>query len=459
MTTSGNGAADAPKIKSAGFRSRRQSGPAVRQPNNPELKTAEKNPSQAVSARSAPPLPKRNKGRFFVGFIFFSFVSFVTYTVWTVFFQYQCYGVVQGRLIQVSSPWDGVVIHWRVKEGDQVQQGQPLAEVSNLRMRHQLESLLDDLKLNQAQLDAETAKLNFESQINQTSSQKAYAEFLEASGNLDAQSALLEDLTKQLERARRLIKSKNYSQQKYDKLYFEFIGQKRKVEKLELAVSALKNRHQLSKREQTVDRNQQLQPMLARIETIQSEIERLREKIQQGTMLAPVSGRVTKRFMLTGEAIQANESVIELLEDGSAEAVLYVPQERINEFAVGEIVELELPPFEKPVHCEVLRLSDQLEIPPKHIGKYYSENSVLLPIHMKPLPEYEQFLSFRINGSVKLPIDYLARFFELYDGVKDQVLTFTGQQNKNANIKLQATDSEETTNHIAILQAEVSNGH
>ena len=452
MTKSRNGTADAPKIKSAGFRSRRQSGPAVRRPNNFASKTTEIKAAPSVPARSAPPLPKQNKGRFFVGTIFFSFFAVITYTLWTVFFQYQSYGIVQGRLIAVSSPWDGVVINWRVKEGEQVKQGQPLAEISNLEMRHQLDSLLDDLKLNQAQLEAESAKLHFETRLNQTSSEKAYAEFLEASGNLESESALLEDLTKQLQRARRLIKSKNYSQQKYDKLYFEYIGQKRKAEKLQLAVAALKNRHQLTKKEQTVDRNLRLQPMLTRIETIQSEIERLREKILQGMLLAPVSGRVTRRFMLTGESIKVSEPAVELLEDGSAEAILYVPQERSDQFLVGDTIALELPPFEKPVHCEVLRLSDQMETPPQHIGKYYAQNTVLLPIHMKPLPEYEQFLSFRINGTVKLPIDYQARFIELLNNTKKTVLSLAESPGPKENQE-QYPDPQQA---VEVIQAQGS---
>ena len=396
--------------KTTGFRSKRQTGPPVRLPQSDAgLKPAPSRtpaPSPAPKvARSAPPLPKRNKGQFFIGTIFISCLAVAGYFVWSSFFLYQSYGVINGRVITVSAPWDGVIANWQIKEGEVVKQGQVLAEINNLQLRHRVEELVDEMKLTQAQLEAESAKLKFEEQNRRTVGVEANARYLQASGQLQSDSAALSDLRKQLERARKLRKSKNLSQQKFDAIYYEFIGQQSKVEKQQLAVKALKRNVETSGK-QDLDQQQQIRPMLARIETIQSEIKRLKEKIGQGSLLAPVSGRVTRRLQLTGENVGLNEAVVEILEDNSTEAILYVPQERLDEMAVGQIVSVELPPYDRNMQCEVLRMGDEMKSPPPQLERYYPSNSVMLPVYLEPLPEYRHFMQFRINGIIKVPVDW-----------------------------------------------------
>lgn len=359
----------------------------------------------AAAGRAAPPLPKRNKGRLFVGTIFLSIFALSGYLVWTSFFQYQSYGIIDGRVIAVSAPWNGVVANWQVKEGDTVVQGQALAEISNLELRYEMDSLIDELKLTQASLNAETTKLKFQERQKQTQSEQALAEYLAASGELEAAKVETEELQIRYSRAKRLKKSGNLSQSKYDEERFKLVGQTRRIKQMQLSVNALKKHHELLKRGQQSELNSQIEPLLAKIDSIQSEIARLRDKIQKGLLLAPASGRVTKRMTLTGESIQLGESVIEIMEDDSTKAILYVPQENVRDFKVGARIAVELPPYDEKLECEIIRLGEQLEPAPLSIERHYSPNIVLCPVHLKPLSEYEQFMSLRINGTIKLPFD------------------------------------------------------
>ncbi len=405
MPNEGAGTDFTGETANAGFRLRRSAGATSRRDTSacadiPNL------PSVTSQARSAPPLPKRNKGRFFVGTIFFSVFATIMYGIWTVFFQYQSYGIIQGRLITVSSPFDGVVTHWQIKEGEEVSQGQLLAEIKNLGIRHELEELLDDLKLNQAQLDAKTAQLSFESKNSRTKSEKAYAEFLKASAELAAEEAALTENKSQLKRAKKLVGTGNFSRQKYDEIYFEHHGRQQKIEQLNLAVSALQKYYESAKDEEAMDWQLQIQPMLTKIETIQSKIKRIREKIAQGLLRSPVSGRITKRMSLTGEAVSSNEPVLEILENNSTEAILFVPQDRITDFKVGQDISVTVPPLLEKVDCQVVRIGDQFEVPPKQISKYYAQDAVLLPVHMRPLAGYESLMAFRLDGVIMLPIEW-----------------------------------------------------
>ncbi len=405
-----------------GFRARPQNGTPVRR--FPTSGAHQGNYSSTTVSAVGPPLPKRSKGRFFVGTVFLAAITMPVYLLWSTYFQYQSYGVIQGRMISVSAPWDGVLLNWQVKEGELVEQGQTLAEIANLEMRHAVEALVDDLKLTQAQLQAESARLKFEQHGRDYERQKAEAEYLQAFGELEAERALYSDLQKQLERARRLIKSGNLSQQKYDRIYFQHVGQERKLVKLRTAVEALRIRAELSVKEEHQEHQQQIQPLLAKIETTQSEIKRLREKIRQGRLMAPVTGRITRRFLLTGESVQLSEPIVEILEENSTEAVLYVPQQDANRFQKGQLLAVELAPYEHHVRCEVTRLDQQLEPPPTNIERYYRANEVLVPVHLKPLPEYEQCMSFRVNGLIKLPVEWKKNLAEMFDATCHQIRSF-----------------------------------
>lgn len=399
--------------RQVGFRATKNSGPVkVRAKSNAtqqSVANADSNsvarPSVKAAGRAAPPLPKRNKGRLFVGTIFLSIFTLSGYLIWTSFFQYQSYGIIDGQVIAVSAPWNGVVANWQVKEGDTVQQGQALAEISNLELRYELESLIDELKLTQASLNAETTKLRFQAHQKRTQSEQALAEYLEASGDLEAKKVEAEEIHIQFSRAKRLKKSGNLSQSKFDELRFKLVGHTRHIKQMQLAVDALKKHYELSKQGQQSELGSQIEPLLAKMESIQSQIERLRDKIGKGLLIAPVSGRVTKRMALTGESVQRGESVFEVMEDDSTKAVLYVPQENVGEFKVGARIAVELPPYDEKLECEIIRLGDQLEHAPRSIERYYAPNIVLCPVHLKPLSEYEQFMSLRINGVIKLPFE------------------------------------------------------
>ncbi len=107
------------------------------------------------------PLPKRPKGRWFVGVILFLLVGGAVYAVWDSYWRYQAYGTVTGHLIQVSPPWDGVLQYLQVQEGDAVRQGQLLLTVDNTELRQRHAQLGDELRVAQATLEAEAARLKW----------------------------------------------------------------------------------------------------------------------------------------------------------------------------------------------------------------------------------------------------------------------------------------------------------
>src|SRR5579884_2898762 len=107
-------------------------------------------PYRAESVTRPTPLPKRPKGRWFVGTILFALCGFIAYTVWGSFLRYQAYGTVTGHLIQVSPAWEGDLRYLLVRESDTVRQGQLLFSVDNIELRQRHAQLGDELRIAQS---------------------------------------------------------------------------------------------------------------------------------------------------------------------------------------------------------------------------------------------------------------------------------------------------------------------
>ena len=84
------------------------------------------------AATHAAPLPRRPKGRLFVGTLLVSVIGLLGYLVWNALLRYEAYGVVEGRIVKIASPFDGVVRAVYVRDGDSVEQNQVLATVENI---------------------------------------------------------------------------------------------------------------------------------------------------------------------------------------------------------------------------------------------------------------------------------------------------------------------------------------
>jgi len=84
---------------------------------------------------SIPPRPLKPKGKFLIGFIFLIICAFIVYNVWDAFFRHSAYGVVKGNIVEVSPPYEGVLMSLLVEKGNHVNQGDPIAIIENIRVR------------------------------------------------------------------------------------------------------------------------------------------------------------------------------------------------------------------------------------------------------------------------------------------------------------------------------------
>ena len=386
-------------------------------------------PTQTAALRSAPPMKKRGKGNGFLSFIFVVAFAVLGYTLWTSLLQFQSYGVIEGRVITVAAPWDGSIYNWQVRDGEEVIQGQVLAVINNIDMQHDLETLGDELTMNQALLDAEISKIQFESQQRSEQSQKTTADYHTTYGELLSEKEKYKELDRKFKRTRKLLKTNTVSRSKYEEDFFRLAGQRKKVQQLVETVEILKSR---SKQANGVTDNgsPRLGPILAQIELSKSEIGRLRQRIAQGQIKSPVNGRVSKRHRMIGESAKAGEVVIEVLEENSIQAVLYVPQSLVEDYEIGKAVEISLEPYAQKIQCTVDRFGDRFEVPPPSIERYYHVNQALLPVYLSPKHETQHLLAARVGGTVKRPYEYKKGLEKLFSDSKRKIEAWLPQSSQ-----------------------------
>jgi multidrug resistance efflux pump len=375
-------------------------------------------PGQSVSQKiitpvKPTPLPKRPKGRWFIGLLLVGACGYAGYQVWDSFFRYRAYGTVTGRVLEVSSPWEGVATLFHVREGELVHQGQLLVTLQNAELQQRHAQLADELRIAQATLEAESAKLKWQAAFHVDQSSNAMARYHETLGQLLQEESRLHYLQRDLARTQSLPLGTYVSWQDYDRIRFEKRGQEQKVSQLRTALEEHKKRSELSTTlleklggladSLQNDGSEQLKPILARIQALQAEQRRVQERLNQGQIHAPTNGLIVKINRFAGEHCRPAESVLSLLEDGSLQVVLYLQQGDTNRLNVGEQIQVSVAPYREPLTCTVVRFADRHEPAPEHLKRFYFSGQHLLPTYLQPTPETRRWFALRVGGVVGLP--------------------------------------------------------
>lgn len=369
-------------------------------------------PRTPAPARTTPQ-PHRPKGRWFVTVLLLAACGFGVHNVWHSFYRYQAHGVVVGRLIEVSPVWDGSLRYISVKEGDNVRQGQVLVVVDNIELRQKHARACDELRTAQAQLDAETARLKWQLAFGLDQSQGSTVLYRELLGTLVREEANLANARQKLRRAEQTNHVRASAQEELFQFRYDVQGLEQRIARIKEGLEELKKRSEQAGKLMKSDGDlakglhdagaDQLKPFLAKISALQAERDRFQELLDAGEVRAPTNGVVTRIRRFPGEQCKSGETVLTLLEEGSLEVVLYVPQNTSDGYRPGDAIIVDVPPWDSAIDCAVSRLGNLMEPAPESIKRNYSEGQRLLPVFLKPRDESSSWPGLRVGNAVKLP--------------------------------------------------------
>jgi membrane fusion protein len=257
---------------------------------------------------------------------------------------------------RVSAPSGAVVTEIKVKEGDEISAGQPIARLSHERttsggqnadevMRQKFNQRLQSLDSENAQLELLAAEQSAQALKRVDDLKK---QLTQADAELRAQQQRVDSARQEAKRFEDLVKQGFASEAMARERKNDWLDQNTKLENLKGARAAL---------ERDLRGAQAEQPLIKlRMQTQQQQIEQRRSEIQQGLVQeeassdlevrAPIDGVVTNITVTRGESVAAEANLATILPKGSRlHAELLVPTRAIGFIEAGNPVVLRYDAF------------------------------------------------------------------------------------------------------------------
>lgn len=341
------------------------------------------------------PLPKRPTGRFFIGSILLFVCLTIAWLIWDAFLGVAAYGVVKGDTLNVSASFDGELTQIFVKEGQTVARGDLLATLRSCDFERELARLKDELVVEQARLDADSAKQLWESQAHA-------AEYFEMFGLLQKHREELSRLQRDVDRMDQIKDPTIIPLQEQDRMRFALAGQQELVEKMTAAIGELRKRTEAEGQPTPEDESVQLKPTLARVAYLKGEIARFEQQLREGELRSPCNGVVVRRHAAVGQRVTRMTTVLDVVDRDSLFVELFMPQDDVGSVKNGKELSISIESLGS-VKCVIETGRECFEPAPNSICRFYKRDEPLLPVVLKPqLASSEQPL--RIGAVTKLTL-------------------------------------------------------
>lgn len=364
------------------------------------------NPTQAGANRQvAPtPLPKRPKGRFFVGGFLLSLLLGFGYVVWSAFFSVAAHGIVEGRKLEIAPLQASVIRTIHVRDGGYVRQGDPLITVESVERDEssQVADAEEDLRNAIYDLEVEIARLRVNASLKENGTTRAKADYFQMWGEYLKEQIKLDGLIDKFRRSQQLNKRNSLGSAELRTTEFDVKGQREKVLKLGLAVEEMKANAEQAKVK--IDLSELVQAHFSRIENFRQKLSERKTVSDPMTVIrAPVSGKVIRIERFTGERIAAGEKILDLVEDGSRAPILYLKQSQTSEIKVGQTIQISIEPDSRLIQCEVEEIGDEYVEIPDGLKRKITEKEHVIPVRLRPCdPEMARDL-LRLGATIEFP--------------------------------------------------------
>ncbi len=327
------------------------------------------------------PLPKRPKGRVFVGGFLISLLFGFGYAIWCAFFSIVAHGIVEGRKLKIAALQTSVIRTIHVRDGSFVQQGDPLITVECIEKSDSNRGdAAGDLRNALYDLEVEIARLRVNASLKENRSARAKAEYYQLLGEYLKEQIKLDELIDKFRRSQQLNKRNSIGVAELRTSEFDVKGQRERVAKLGLAVEEM--RKNADSAGEKIDLGDLMQAHFSRIENFRK---RVREQTSSNAMHvihAPVSGKIIRIARFTGERIAAGDPILELLEDGSCAPVLYLEQTQTAEFNLGQPIQILIEPGTQMIQCTIESIGDAYEEIPDGLKSKINKQQLVVPLRL-----------------------------------------------------------------------------
>jgi HlyD family secretion protein len=240
-------------------------------------------------------------------------------------------GTIEGTNVDIGMEAVGRVREVRVEEGARVKQGDTLLLVDDIEYRIQLQQ-------------AEANLASFESQ---------YRLAMEGSRKEDVTQAGAAFKTAEAdeERMKGLLASQTVTQKQYDDVYTRFVAAQQTLEKLERGL-----------------RPEEISQARSRRDYAAAQVELLRKKVRDCTLLSPTGGVVTLRSIEPGELVGAGTNVLRITVLDRVNLMIYVNETDLGRIRLGQAAQVSIDAYKgSSFEGKVVYIAPSAEFTPKNV--------------------------------------------------------------------------------------------
>ena len=224
-------------------------------------------------------------------------------------------GFVETDPIYLSSPVTGKLVDIHVSEGDPVNAGDELVVLHDAALDDQENVLKAELSRNKALLSDSSKGMR-----------QSALEVLKAS--LEQAEANYGLAVKRFERAKKLYKKGAIDQDSFDNYNFDMIRLSAVVSEAKANIEDAKKGARSSLQEANE----------AAVSASEFNLKKIKTKLKQQHVYAPMSGRVLDTFYSRGEWVSAYTPVVSLLDPSNIYIKFYLPIHNLNDLKVGDTI-------------------------------------------------------------------------------------------------------------------------
>lgn len=335
-------------------------------------------------------------------------------------------GMVENNSTSLSSEVTGIISEVLVREGDEVKEGQVIAQIDNSSVRNQYEQALDNLNLANKNVDAAADNINAyqgvfgdstqQAQSAYNSAQAEYEKVLEgasqeeikqveeiynqAETNLNFIGSNLEESKILLENDIITLKDYEELEKNYDLALSQFNNASAKLDQVNSGASAAtkkaaenkvyqaKASHELSISNGNMQLSQlESQYELAKVkyEQAQTIADQLEKELDKVEIKSPINGVINTLTVHEGEFTTMGKTVAEIFDRDKTEIKVYISEANIGHVKPGQEVDIYVDSTDEVFKGEVIRINNNAEFTPKNIQTKEERVNTVFEVKIKVL--------------------------------------------------------------------------
>lgn len=284
--------------------------------------------------------------------------------------------------LNISSKVAGEIISIKVDEGDKVNKGDTLGMIDPTEYLLQYQQ-------------AVAAEKSAEAQYLLLSRGSRKEDIKQAEENLKQAEANYKNAKDDYERIHNLFRTGSVSSKQLEDMKTRF----------EIAEAQLNSAHQVLNKIKTGARQEEIDAAKARFEQASAQTKLLKKKVEDCTIISPLSGFVTKKIVEQGELVNFGTPLFRISNLDELFVMVYLPETELPKIKLGNKAEIKIDAFpEKSFPGTVVFISPEAEFTPKNIQTKEERIKLVFGVKIK-LKNLDHSLKAGLPADVTIHID------------------------------------------------------